>query len=134
LAAGPLVAWIAEALEEPVAIEGLSEVGAGLYRFRIPKDTVLWMETALRTHNLVVVAHGAASETLRAREILGSSGAAEVVTHTDGDFAASQQPASQLNGALRNSAHYNQTGSSNGNSRAENNKTLSPTVGCKGLL
>jgi hypothetical protein len=89
LAAGPLVAWIAGALEGEVAIDGLSAVGVGLYRFRIPKNSALWMEAALRADNLLVVAHGAASEAERARGILISSGATEVVTHTDGGFAAS---------------------------------------------
>ncbi len=82
LAAGPLVAWIAGALEGAEAIQGLSAVGAGLCRFRIPKNSVLWMETALRADNLLIVAHGGASEGVRAREIFRSAGTTDVVTHT----------------------------------------------------
>ena len=89
LAAGPLVEWIAGALEGTAVIPGLSAVGAGFYSFRIPKNSVVWMETALRAGRLLVVAHGAASDSVRAREILQSAGATEVVIHTDQDFAAS---------------------------------------------
>jgi hypothetical protein len=70
LVAGPLVAWIVGALEGAVVVGGLSAVGAGLYGLGIPKDSILRYETALKTDRFVLIAHGSADETTRAKEIL----------------------------------------------------------------
>ena len=83
LVAGPLIMWIVGALEGAAVMGGLSAVGAGLYSFGIPKDTVLKLETALTADNFLVVAHGAETEVSRAREILQAAGAADVLTHLD---------------------------------------------------
>ena len=83
LVAGPLVTWIVGALEGAAVIGGLSAVGAGLYGFGIPKNTVLKLETALSADKFLVVAHGAEEEVSRAREILKAAGAADVFTHLD---------------------------------------------------
>jgi hypothetical protein len=47
------------------------------------------METALKADKLLLVAHGAASEMVRAREILMYAGAVEVITHNYRNFATS---------------------------------------------
>ncbi len=81
LVAGPLVAWIVGALEGAVVFGGLSAVGAALYSFGIPKDSVLKMELALKADKFLVIAHGAASDVAKAREILSTAGAADVLHH-----------------------------------------------------
>ena len=73
LVAGPLVGWIAGTLEGAVGVGGLSALGAGLYRFGLPKDSALQYETALKTGKFVVIAHGPSEETDRAREIIGGT-------------------------------------------------------------
>jgi hypothetical protein len=69
--AGPLVVWIVGALETAVVVGGLSALGAGLFSLGIPKDSILKYETALKTDNFLVIAHGSADEVARAKEILG---------------------------------------------------------------
>src|SRR5271157_6565269 len=44
LVAGPLVAWMAGALEGAVVVGGLSAIGAGLYSMGIPKDSIVRYE------------------------------------------------------------------------------------------
>jgi hypothetical protein len=70
LVAGPLVGWIVGALEGAVVTGGLTALGAGLYSMGIPKDSVVQYETAVKAGKFVVVAHGPAEETTRARDIL----------------------------------------------------------------
>jgi hypothetical protein len=70
LVAGPLVTWIAGALEGAVVVGGVSAIGAGLYSLGIPKNSILRYETALKTGKFVVIAHGTAEEANRAREII----------------------------------------------------------------
>jgi uncharacterized membrane protein len=70
IVAGPLVAWIVGALEGAAVVGGLSAVGAGLYSLGIPKDSILRYEKALKTDKFVLIAHGSADETTRAKEIL----------------------------------------------------------------
>src|SRR5579864_5213589 len=43
LVAGPLIAWIVSALEGAVVVGGLTAIGAGLYSFGIPKNSVVEM-------------------------------------------------------------------------------------------
>ena len=86
LVAGPLVAWIVGALEGAAVFGGLSALGAALYSFGIPKDSVLKMEVALKADKFLVIAHGTASDVAKAREILSTTGAAVVLQH--GDIAA----------------------------------------------
>ena len=68
--AGPLVGLIVGALEGAVVVGGLSAIGAGLYSLGIPKDSILQYETALKTGKFVLIAHGTAEDTTRAREII----------------------------------------------------------------
>jgi hypothetical protein len=71
--AGPLVGWIVGALEGAVVMGGLSAIGAGLYSLGIPKDSILQYETALKTGNYVVIAHGSPTEAAKAKQIIGST-------------------------------------------------------------
>jgi hypothetical protein len=75
LVGGPLVAAIVGALETAVFVGGLSAVGAGLYSFGIPKNSVLEYEGAIRAGKYVVVAHGTEAEATQARELLATSDA-----------------------------------------------------------
>jgi len=69
LVAGPLVAWMVGALEGAVVIGGLPAVGAGLYSIGIPKDSIVRYETALKSDKFLLIAHGAAEEVAKAKEI-----------------------------------------------------------------
>ncbi len=81
VAAGSLVAWIVGALEGAVAIGGLSALGAGLFSFGIPKDSVLKYETSVKAGKFLLIAHGTADEVEKARSILQNSGAEQVNVH-----------------------------------------------------
>jgi uncharacterized membrane protein len=82
LVAGPLVAWIVGALEGAVVVGGLSALGAGLYSIGIPKDSVMKYETALKSDHFLLVAHGAAGEVARARDILHTTHPSAVSVHS----------------------------------------------------
>jgi hypothetical protein len=69
-AAGPLVAWIAGALEGATIAGGMSALGAGLYGIGIPKDSVLRYETQIKAGKFVVIAHGAQHEVAKSRTML----------------------------------------------------------------
>ena len=81
LVAGPVVGWIAEALEGAAVAGGLSVIGAGLYSIGIPKDSVLRYESALKAGKFVLVAHGTPGELLRAKDILRSARPEEADVH-----------------------------------------------------
>lgn len=68
--AGPLVGWIVSALEGAAITGGLGVVGAAIYGLGVPKDSVLQYDTALKTGKFVLIAHAAADQTARAREII----------------------------------------------------------------
>lgn len=67
---GPLVTWIVAALENAAVVGGLSALGAGIYSIGIPKDSVLKYEAAVKAGKFIVIAHGNASETAQAREVI----------------------------------------------------------------
>jgi hypothetical protein len=81
LVAGPLVSWIIGAIEGAVVVGGLSAVGAGLYSIGIPKDSVLQYESAIKSDKSLLLAHGAAAEVERAKEIMRAAQPAEVAVH-----------------------------------------------------
>ena len=82
LVAGPLAAWIVGALEGAVVVGGLSALGAGLYSIGIPKNSVLKYETAIKADKFLLVAHGTAAETAKARDILSATGPSDLDQHT----------------------------------------------------
>jgi hypothetical protein len=81
IAAGPIVAWIAGALETAVVVGGISAIGAGLYGIGIPKDSILQYETSLKAGKFMLVIHGTRDEVSRAREILANSGPSDTHLH-----------------------------------------------------
>ncbi len=72
LVGGPLVASIVGALESAALFAGLSAIGAGLYSLGIPKNSILTYETEVKAGKFLVVAHGTAEDTAKAKEILGT--------------------------------------------------------------
>ncbi len=81
LVAGPLVGWILGALEGAVVVGGMTAIGAGLFSIGIPKDSVLNYETALKSNQFMLVAHGTAEEVAHARRILQTTGPHSIETH-----------------------------------------------------
>lgn len=79
---GPLVGWIAGALEGAVVVGGLSALSAGLYSIGIPEDSVVKYESALKSDKFLIIAHGTAEEVAGAKSILKTTGAAEVAVHS----------------------------------------------------
>jgi predicted alpha/beta-hydrolase family hydrolase len=75
------VTWIVGALEGAAVVGGLSALGAALYSVGIPKDSILKYETAIKSSQFIVIAHGTADEVAKAKRILGTSGAQEVDVH-----------------------------------------------------
>jgi hypothetical protein len=81
LVAGPLVAWIVGALEGAVVTGGLTALGAGLYSIGIPKDSVLEYETAVKSGNYVLVAHGTPEDVAKAKSIVEQTDGTKTVAH-----------------------------------------------------
>ena len=82
LVAGPLVAWIVAALEGAVEVGVLGALGAGLYSIGIPKDSVVKYETALKTDQFLLIAHGTAAEVAKAKDIIETTHPAELGMHS----------------------------------------------------
>jgi hypothetical protein len=89
--AGPIVAWIAGALEGAAVVGGVSALGAGLYSIGIPKKSVLQYETSLKAGKFMLVLHGTADEVTRAKAILSGSGASETQLHLADATAAARR-------------------------------------------
>jgi hypothetical protein len=77
-----MVAWIVAALEGAIVTGGLSAIGAGLYSIGIPKDSIVRYETDLKASNFLLIAHGAAEEIAKAREIIKATSPEEVNVHS----------------------------------------------------
>ena len=77
-----MAAWIVGALEGAVVVGGLSVLGAGLYSIGIPKDSILQYETAVKADKFLLVVHGTAEETSKAKEILSKTKPSEVAEHS----------------------------------------------------
>jgi hypothetical protein len=82
LMAGPLVAWIAGALEGAVVVGGIGAIGAGLFSIGLPRDTVLNYEVAIKTDRYLLLVHGTAAEAASAREIMQGTHPAELNMHS----------------------------------------------------
>ena len=81
LVAGPLVALIVGALEAAVVVGGLGALGAGLYSIGIPKDSIVKYETALKTDQFLLIAHGTAAEVAKAKDIIETTHPAYYTLH-----------------------------------------------------
>jgi len=88
LAAGPVVAWIVAGLEGAAVVGGVSALGAGLYSIGIPKDSIVKYETALKTDQFVLIAHGTAAEVARAKDIIETTHPAQLGMHAGEAVAA----------------------------------------------
>jgi len=88
LAAGPVVAWIVGALEGAVVVGGVSALGAGLYSVGIPKDSIVKYETALKTDQFLLIAHGTAAEVAKAKDIIETTHPAQLALHSGESAAA----------------------------------------------
>ena len=60
---------------------GLTALGAGLYSIGIPKDSVLQYETAVKSGNYVLVAHGTREDVAKAKSIVEQTDVTNTVTH-----------------------------------------------------
>jgi hypothetical protein len=88
LAAGPIVAWIVGAAESAVVVGGLSALGAGLYSMGIPKDSIIKYETALKTDQFLLIAHGTAAEVAKAKDVIETTHPAQSSLHASETIAA----------------------------------------------
>jgi hypothetical protein len=79
---GYLASILIAGVENAVVVGGLSALGAALYSIGIPKDSVIQYETALKTDDFLVMAHGPAAEIARAKAILGTVNPSRVDVHT----------------------------------------------------
>jgi len=64
----------------------MSALGAGLYSIGIPKDSILQYETALKTNEFLLVAHGSDQEVARAKEILETTASTHVGQYWAAEF------------------------------------------------
>jgi hypothetical protein len=88
LAAGPVVAWIVGALESAAVVGGVSALGAGLYSMGIPRDSLVKYETALKTDQFLLIAHGTAAEVAKAKDIIETTHPAQFSLHSSEAVAA----------------------------------------------
>lgn len=79
--AGPIVSWLVGALEGAVVVGGLSALGGALVNMGIPKDSVLKYETAIKADKFVLLVHGTAEDTEKAKRILDSANSAATTIH-----------------------------------------------------
>lgn len=79
---GPLVGWLAGAIDGAVVWAGVGVVGAALVSAGIPKDKVVKYETAIGAGKFVVLVHGTQAEVDRARTILAAKGTPDVTTYS----------------------------------------------------
>lgn len=73
LVAGPMVNWIVTALDGALVVGGLTTVGAALYSFGIPRDSILQYEKVLKTGKFILITHGSFDDTSKAKEILNTT-------------------------------------------------------------
>ncbi len=78
---GYLAAMVISGIETAAVVGGLSALGAALYSIGVPKDSVLQYETAVKSDNFLVMAHGAAAEIARAKTILGTANPSRLDVH-----------------------------------------------------
>lgn len=79
---GYLATVIFAGVENAVVTGGISALGAALYSIGIPKNSVLEYESAITADNFLVAVHGTTEEMLRAEEILHTTSAMRVETHS----------------------------------------------------
>jgi hypothetical protein len=85
---GYLAATALSAVEGAVMVGGMSAIGAALASIGIPKDSVLKYETAIKADGFLVMAHGSASDMVRAKTILAATKPATLDLHESDVFLA----------------------------------------------
>lgn len=74
---------VEQVLWEGAAVTGgLSALGAGPYSLGIPKDSIVKYETALKSDNFLVMAHGSADDVAKAKSILESTAWEDLAVHS----------------------------------------------------
>ncbi len=76
------MARIVAALEGASVVGGLSALGAALYSIGIAKDSIVKYETALKTDQFLLVAHGTPTEVAKAKDIIDTTNHAYCTLHT----------------------------------------------------
>jgi hypothetical protein len=92
---GYLAGAAISAVEGAIVVGGLSALGAALYSVGISKDSVIAYEAATKADEFLVMAHGGATETSRAKAVLGSPSASRLDV-----FAGAQPLCLQMDAAL----------------------------------
>jgi hypothetical protein len=79
----PLAVWTRGALGGAITVGGLSTLGAAVYSLSLPKESVLKYELAIETDDeFLLLAHGTASETDAARQIISTARPAGLGVHS----------------------------------------------------
>jgi hypothetical protein len=89
-----IVAAIEGLVEGAVVVGALSALGAALFNYGVPKDSVIKYEAAVKADGFLVVGHGPADEMARARAVLQGSDAKSLDLH----YAVSQVKVTDLVG------------------------------------
>jgi hypothetical protein len=76
-----VVAAIEGVVEGAVVVGALSALGAALFNYGVPKDSVIKYEAAVKADGFLVVGHGPADEMARARAVLQGSDAISLDVH-----------------------------------------------------
>jgi hypothetical protein len=76
-----VVAAIEGVVEGAVVVGALSALGAALFNYGVPKDSVIKYEAAVKADGFLVVGHGPADEMVRARAVLQGSDAKSLDMH-----------------------------------------------------
>jgi hypothetical protein len=75
-------------LEGAVEVGALGALGAGLFSIGIPKNSIVKYETAVKTDQFVLVAHGTAAEVAKAKDIIETTHPGSFTMHAAEAVAA----------------------------------------------
>ncbi len=79
--AGPIVSSLVGGLEGATVIGGLSVLGAALWNFGIPKNSIIQYESELKVDKFLVIAHGTSLDIDKAKNIMSKANEIEVIVH-----------------------------------------------------
>jgi uncharacterized membrane protein len=80
---GPLTAWIAGALEGAAVGGAGGALAAALASIGLPKDSAAKLECEVKAGGFLVLVHGSAGLIDKARNLLGTTAAAQLTTHVN---------------------------------------------------
>ena len=81
LVAGPLVAWLAGALEGALVLGGMSVLGAAFLSVGIPEDSIVKYEVELNAGRFLLLDHGSREDVSRSKSILAQTNPLELKEH-----------------------------------------------------